>query len=248
MLLLAGLVLVVFGLLHPVYASQAPASPSTVQEKATPGASVTGQGAGNSMSNAATEASVCSPFDTSCITDAIGQTVATAILSALQPVTTFFQNSSANIVTQTPPDDSYANSMVGTINQDLVDAVDAALACLLLIGGFNVIIGPHLRMEQSTIAEILPRAILVTCAVHFNVLFMGLFIDLNNAVCNPVKAVASEQTLANLIATFLSPSTVDFGSLVVVLVLVMAILSILLLVQMITRLALVALLIAVAPL
>jgi hypothetical protein len=71
--------------------------------------------------------------------------MAGALLSGLQPITDFFQKSSLNILTQTPPDDNYANSMVETINQDLVHAVDVALACLLLIGGYNVPLAPCTR-------------------------------------------------------------------------------------------------------
>lgn len=168
-------------------------------------------------------------------------------MNGLQPITDFFQNSSTNILTQTPPDDSYQNTMIVTINQALVHAVDIALACLLLIGGYNVMLGQHVRIEQSSMTELLPRAILVTCAVHFNLFFLGLFIDLNNALCTTIMTVSSTQTLTNIISGFFSINPLA-GFLPIVLILVVAVMLLILLAQMITRLALVALLIAVAPL
>ncbi|HEU5381713.1 MAG TPA: conjugal transfer protein TrbL family protein [Ktedonobacteraceae bacterium] len=247
-LLVAALILVGLGLLHPQHT---PASflrgISSLSSSIVP--SAPGRGAGNSAvaSDAPGEPTLCNPFDPACFANAVGGWAAGAILSGLQPVTTFFQNSSTNIVTQTPPDDSYANATIITINQTLVHVVDIALACLLLIGGYNVILGHHVRIERSSITELLPRAILVTGAVHFNLLFLGLFIDFNNALCNTVIAAASAQTLTNIIGGFLSINPFA-GMMLVLLIIVVAILLILLFAQMITRIALVALLTAVAPL
>ncbi len=251
-LFLLALILVGMGVLH---LKAAPLAAFTSKETAVPLSSpspflsASGLGAGNSTAMPGSPAvpALCNPFDPNCFANSIGAWAAGAMLSGLQPVTDFFQNSSTNILTQTPPDDSYNNSLIETINQDLVHVVDVALACLLLIGGYNVILGHHLRIERSSITELLPRAILVTCAVHFNLLFLGLFIDLNNALCNTVIAAASAQTLTNIIAGFLSINPLA-GLMLVLLIIVVAILLVLLLAQMITRIALVALLIAVAPL
>jgi len=257
-LFLVALLLVGLGmlhLLHPQHASLVPFAQGT--HAALPSASSSqanvpesGRGAGNSVvtPSSPTTPTFCNPFDPSCFANAIGGWTASAILSGLQPVTDFFQNSSTNIITQTPPDDSYGDkTIMSTINQDLVHAVDGALACLLLVGGYNVILGHHLRIERSSITELLPRAILVTCAVHFNLFFIGLFIDLNNALCNTVIAAASYQTLTNIIGGFLSINPTA-GLMLVILIIVVAFLVVLLLAQMVTRMALVALLIAVAPL
>lgn len=247
-LFLAALVLVGLGIFHPKLAPQVhgipvslPSAPSIPAEA--------GRGAGNSVATPGTPSipTLCNPFDPNCFASSIGSWMAETILSGLQPVTDFFQNSSTNIITQTPPDDSYSNTMIGTINQALVRAVDVALACLLLIGGYNVILGHHWRIEHSEITELLPRAILVTCAVHFNLLFLGLFIDLNNALCNTVIAASSAQTLTNIIGGFLSIDSLA-GLMLVILIIVVVVMLLILLVQMITRIALVALLIAVAPL
>lgn len=253
-LLLVAVVLVALGVFHPLHPSLMPLAHGTSFSsssfaEAQPEQAATGRGAGDSAEDPASPSisTLCNPFDPNCFANALGGWAAGAILSGLQPVTSFFQNSSTNILTQTPPDDSYGNAMIVTINRALVHAVDLALACLLLIGGYNVILGHHLHLEHSSITELLPRAMLVTCAVHFNLLFLGLFIDLNNALCNTVMAAASEQTLTNIIGGFLSINPFA-GLMLVVLIIVVAILLVLLFAQMITRIALVALLVAVAPL
>jgi hypothetical protein len=189
----------------------------------------------------------CNPFDPSCYANALAQYAAQQALSAFKPVSDFLQQSSANIITQTPAKDSYGNAMILTLNQDFVEAVDAALACLLLIGGYNVIVGQHLQMPHTSITELIPRAILVTCAVHFNLLFIGFFVNLENALCSTVIAVTSFQTLTNMVqsALQLNPSS---GLLFVILTLVFLVMLVLLLFQMATRIALVALLIVLAPL
>jgi hypothetical protein len=251
MFFLAGIVLLGIGLFHPTLAFLPPVAQETLvplRAGLLPQPE-TGWGAGNSVATPdfPTMPALCNPFDPSCYVNSIGASTAQTILNGLKPVTDFVQNSSTDILTQTPPDDSYANGMVIAINQALVRAVDVALACLLLIGGYNVILGHHLRIERSSITELLPRAILVTCAVHFNLLFLGLFIDLNNALCNTVVTVTSAETLATLIAGFRSVNPWA-GFILVILIIVAVIMLILLLAQMITRIALVALLIAVAPL
>jgi hypothetical protein len=247
--MLAAFILTGVGLLHPKTAWPVQPAHSMPLSALAPTGSETGRGAGNSAAAPVfpSTPALCNPFDPNCYANAIGGWIAGALLSGLQPITDFFQNSSLNILTQTPPDDSYANSMVWTINQDLVHAVDVALACLLLIGGYNVILGHHLRIARSSVSELLPRAILVTCAVHFNLFFIGLFIDLNNALCNTVIAVGSYQTLTNMIAGFLSINPFA-GLMLVLLIIIVAVLAVLLFVQMVTRIALVALLVAVAPL
>lgn len=190
---------------------------------------------------------LCDPLDPSCYASTLAQYAAGQIISAFQPLTNFFQNSSANIITQTPVKDSYGNTTIVALNGVFVDAVDAALACLLLLGGYNVMVGQHLRLPQSSITELLPRAILVAFAVHFNLLFLGLFVDLENALCATVTAATSYQTFTNIITSFLSLSPTA-GLLLVVLILVFFVLALLLLFQMTTRIALVAVLISVAPL
>jgi hypothetical protein len=209
----------------------------------------TGQGAGDTkaITTGQQKANLCNPFDPQCYASSLGQYIGTVIFDAFSPIEEFFQNSSANIVTQTPASDSYDNDMVKTLNADFVDVVDAALACLLLIGGFNAMVGPHLRMRQSSVTEVIPRAILVTFAVHFNLTFIGLFITFANDLSATVVGITQIQTLANIITGFLSLNILT-GLLVIILVIVFLSMTVALLFQMTTRIALVALLCALAPL
>src|SRR5579885_404641 len=119
-LFFAALVLVGLGLFHLKPVSQA--SGTSVSFPSTSFIpSETGRGAGNSVAIPGSPATpaLCNPFDPACYVNSIGASTAQTILSGLQPVTDFFQNSSTNILTQTPPDDSYHNTMVETINQAL---------------------------------------------------------------------------------------------------------------------------------
>jgi uncharacterized membrane protein YgcG len=94
--------------------------------------------------------------------------------------------------------------------------------------------------------EILPRAILVLLAVHFNVFFLGLFVDFENALSLAAMHIAGLQMLTNVIAglfTFQNVSLLTF-----LLIVVLGVMAVLLLLQMIVRLALVAISLALAPL
>src|SRR5581483_7325328 len=153
-LVLAALVLVGMGLFHLHLAPQASGMPALLPPPSSH-SSGSGRGAGNSEPTPGSPPTpaLCNPFDTACFASAISAWAAGAILNGLQPVTDVFQNSASNILTQTPPDDTYHNSMIVTINEALVHAVDIALASLLLIGGYNVILGQHVRIEHSSVTE-----------------------------------------------------------------------------------------------
>src|SRR6185437_5302117 len=138
------------------------------------------------------------------------------------------------------------NRAILSLNTFFVEVVDIAFACLLLMSGYNVMVWRHLMMPSSTLMEILPRAVLIVAAVHFNVLFLGLFVDFENALTLGVLHIAGLTMLTNLIAglfTFQNVSLLSF-----LLLVVLGILVVMLLIQMITRIALVAISLALTPL
>jgi len=189
----------------------------------------------------------CGPLDFACYIDTLASSAAQSVMNALIPVIDEFLKNPVNIVNQTPPIDSYQNATVIALNQIFVGAVDAALACLLVIGGYTIIIGSHLRMPQASLSELLPRMVLVVGAVHFNLLFLGFFIDLENTLCLTVIHATDTEVLTNTIAKMLTFNP-DAGLLLVILAIVLGILSIFLFIQMIARLALVDLLLVLGPL
>jgi uncharacterized membrane protein YgcG len=132
------------------------------------------------------------------------------------------------------------------LNSFFIEVVDIAFACLLLIAGYNVIIGRHLLIPFSTIMEILPRAVLVIAAVHFNIFFLSLFVDFENALSLAVINIAGLNMLTNLIAGLFTFQNVNL--LTFILIVVLGVMAIMLLIQMVTRIALVAIGLALAPL
>ncbi|HEU5348596.1 MAG TPA: hypothetical protein VFU63_08285 [Ktedonobacterales bacterium] len=215
----------------------------------TPGASSgtsSEKGAGGAPARATTPAA-CAPLDVTCFLESFASSAAQSIMNAFTPVIDGFLQNPVNIVNQTPPVDSYQNTTIVTLNTVFVGVVSAALACLLVIGGYTILIGSHLRMPQASASELLARLVLVVGTVHFNLLFLGFFIDLENTLCQAVINATDTQVLTNTIANLLTfnPTT---GLLLVILAILLGIMAVLLLVQMIARLATVDLLLALAPL
>jgi hypothetical protein len=203
-------------------------------------------GAGGTRTGAALPA-LCNPFDPGCLLSGVASAAAQSIMNALSPVIDTFLKDPANIIEQTPPVDSYQNGTVKALNTLFVGVIDAALACLLVVGGYTIMIGSHLRMPQASLGELLARVVLVVGAVHFNLLFLGYVIDLENTLNQAIVQVTDYQILTNTIAGLLAQNPTA-GLLLIILAIILGIMAIYLLIQMIARLALVDLLLALAPL
>ena len=178
------------------------------------------------------------PLDVTCWLQSAAQWVAQQVVGALQPVIDAILNSPLNILTQTPPADTYQNSLVITWFSAFLNVVDLALASLIVIGGYNVMVGRELGLPHSQLAEFLPRLLLAFGAAHFGLYFLGLFIDLENALCSVATSLASTASLTSLITTLFRGDLVGGGLLVVVLAVVVGVMAILLGAQMAVRLAL----------
>ncbi len=195
-----------------------------------------------------TATDVCNPLDPTCFANAIASWASGAMLGTFGPLTGGILTDPLDIIFQTPPTDSYQNQVVKDFNGAFVDVLDAALACLLVIGAYNIIWGHHLRAQHTSLTELLPRAILVVGAVHFNLTFLGMFIDFTNDLCQAVLQVTSYHMLTDMIQSLLQGNVGLEGLLQFILVIVLIILVICLLIQRVGTIALIALLIIVAPL
>jgi hypothetical protein len=213
-----------------------------------PSASTTGdemKGAGGNVL-APTAPALCNPFDPGCVATSLSSWIATQVQNALQPVANQILQNPADILYQTPPADSYQNQVILALNTLFIGVIDVALASMLVVGAYNVMVGHHLRMLHASFSELIPRTVLVMAAVHFNQTFVGLFIDFENQLSLAVFHIVGLAMLTNIVAgIFTSPLT---GLLSFILMVVLAILVFLLLIQMIMRIALVALGVAMAPL
>lgn len=210
-----------------------------------------GRGAGGIATSVTTPSvpASCWPTDTSCIINSVSSQIAAGIQAAFQPINDAILKNPADILYQTPlltNDNEAQNQAILSLNSFFIEVVDIAFACLVLIAGYNVIIGRHLLIPFSTIMEILPRAVLVMAAVHFNIFFLSLFVDFENALSLAVIHLAGLNMLTNLIAGLFTFQSV--GLLTFILIVVLGVMAIMLLIQMVTRIALVALSLALAPL
>ncbi len=222
-------------------AAPAHASIQSAQTSAQKAPLPVGMGAGASFSErtAATLPSAsCNPFDVICWLTNAAQWIGQQIINALQSVINGLLHGPLDIITQTPPADTYQNPTVITWSNAFLAVVDLALASLIVIGGYNLIVGRGLGLPHSAIAEFLPRLLLAFGAAHFSLFFLGLFIDLENALSGVALNLASSSMLTNIIAGVLHGNLLGEGLLVVVLAIVLGVMSILLAAQMVVRLAL----------
>jgi hypothetical protein len=201
-----------------------------------------GQGAGattSGMANANTPVAVCiNPLDATCWLQNAAQWMAQQIMNALQPVIGAIMHNPLNILTQTPPADTYQNPTVITWWQSFLAVVDLALASLIVIGGYNVVVGRHLGLPHSELAEFLPRLLLAFGAAHFSLFFLRLFIELENALNLVALNLAGTSMLTNIINALFQGNLGTEGLLVWVLMFVLGVMAILLGAQMAVRLAL----------
>jgi hypothetical protein len=201
-----------------------------------------GLGAGaapGGMANANAPAAVClNPLDVTCWLQNAAQWMAQQLMGALQPVIGAIIHNPLNILTQTPPADTYQNPVVTTWWQSFLAVVDLALASLIVIGGYNVVVGRHLGLPHSELAEFLPRLLLAFGAAHFSLFFLGLFIDLENALNVVALNLAGTSMLTNIITALFQGNLAAEGLLVWVLTFILGVMAILLGAQMAVRLAL----------
>jgi hypothetical protein len=147
--------------------------------------------------------------------------------------------SSLNFVTRTPAEGTYDSPTVRSLYDFSRAIVNVALAVVVMWGAFNVIIKEHTRSPYHEAMELLPRVILAALAANLTIEFARMLIDINNALAAGVgdvglpgydQATPSQEGLA-LIFT-----AVAYG-----------IVAVLLVFQMLMRLALLAMLIVLGP-
>lgn len=212
-----------------------------------------GRGAGGvatlPQQSTAPAASYCLPTDISCIITNVSSSIASGVQSVFQPISDAILTNPANILSQTPVltgTNETADNAIINVNRFFVKVVDIAFASLLLIAGYNVMVGRHLLLPFSTIMEILPRAVIVMGAVQFNLWFVRLFLQLENALALDATHVAGINMLTNLIAGLFKSQPASL--LTLILLVVLAFMTCLLLIQNIARIAIVALACALTPL
>ncbi len=162
------------------------------------------------------------------------------ISAALKRVIAGVMGSSLNVITQTPPQASYNNGMVRSLWGTVRTIANSALLLVALVGAFNLMVRDHIGAPYHDLMELLPRLALGFLLVNTSMSWGQLVIDANNLLCQAIGqaqlpgwqgADAGSQLLAQVIAA-----------------LIYLITSLLLLIQSLMRLALIDVLLAVAPL
>ena len=148
--------------------------------------------------------------------------------------------SAFNFITRTPPEGSYASSSVVTLWTWVVGVADAALALLVMWGGYLVMSRHALDLRAHSAMQILPRIALAALAANLSLAFATFFIDLGNALSDGVGQVA--------LPGYATASAVQQDLATLILAVVYAVVGFLLVAQMLLRLALLDVLIVLAPL
>jgi hypothetical protein len=147
------------------------------------------------------------------------------------------------IVFRTPPELTYDSLAVKDLTNGMRFAANGGLAAIIVIGGVNMIVHPYIRAPYHGALEVIPRVLLGAVMVNTS-LGLGKFaIDLNNALCQAVTGAAMPDWSS--VGRLPSDGSVLLEMVAIAVYLVM---GMLLVGQMLMRLALVDALLVIAPL
>lgn len=149
-----------------------------------------------------------------------------------------------NVISQTPEKLSYDNDTVKRLSGAMRTVANAALAVVTVWGGLNVMIHPHIRAPYHGVLELVPRLLLGGLLVNTSLSWGAFVIKVNNALCQALGHSPMPAWSAVLhVNSGASALLLDL-----VAVFIYLIMGLLLLGQMLMRLALVDALLILAPL
>ncbi|HEY8741515.1 MAG TPA: conjugal transfer protein TrbL family protein [Chloroflexota bacterium] len=186
-------------------------------------------------------------------TPGLFQSVLGSFLGALDQGLTAVLNTAAsfNFLTRTPPELSYAHPDILRLWAAVRAVTNAALALIALVGGYNVILHRRLGTEYAGTMEFLPRLAVGALLANTSMWWASAAIDANNALCAAIGAagfpgwgrLAGMATIGGVAALW-TPARL----LLVLALLLYLVMCLLLVIQMLMRLALVDVLLVLAPL
>jgi len=150
---------------------------------------------------------------------------------------------SGNVISQTPATLSYDNPAVHELWYRSRLVADFALAIVTVWGGINIIVHPHIRAPYHGALELVPRVLLSGIMINSSDAWCGFVIDLNNRLCTAMGA----GTMPGWESMQHQP---DGGAILMNLIgmVIYLVMGLLLMGQMLMRLALVDALLVIAPL
>jgi hypothetical protein len=149
-----------------------------------------------------------------------------------------------NFLTRTPENLTYNNDLVKQYVSATQALADGLLAVVVLVSGYNVMLRPHMGATYVGARELLPRLLLGAILINTAAWWCQFAIDVNNAACGVFGAPSIADTVAAMLRVILDPTHLS-GLLMLLVATVMTILP---LVQQLMRLALVDVLLILAPL
>src|SRR5216683_6069332 len=147
-----------------------------------------------------------------------------------------------NFLTHTPENLSYNDDLVKQFVTATQVLADGLLAVVVLVSGYNIMLRPYMGGTYAGALEFLPRLFLGGILINTAAWWCRLAIDANNAACGAFGA----PTIADIVSTSLRIAVDHTAGLLMVLVFI--VMSVLLVVQQLMRLALVDVLFILAPL
>jgi hypothetical protein len=93
---------------------------------------------------------------------------------------------SGNVVSQTPAALSYDNPSVGDLWGSMRNVANVGLAVVTVWAGVNLMIHPHIRAPYHGALELIPRVLLSGIMINTSLGWGKFVIDLNNALCAAV--------------------------------------------------------------
>lgn len=211
-------------LLSPVVAGFSPPGQQATAQN-------TGPGAGSVLTTAAMESS--SRVDT------------TAVSFGDDP-TSCADAHTINILASTPHGLTDCNSLVQLLFLRVEYVAWAALALIILVGGFNLMIRPHLGIPYHEFVEFLPRVLLGALGIVLSLWFARVLISFCNAFDQVGDSALQYQLFTNMPNLVQNPTAEGF--LIEFFMIATLILLVLIVLQMLVRLALLDLCIILAPL
>jgi hypothetical protein len=145
-----------------------------------------------------------------------------------------------NFITRTPEALTYRNDMVRQFAVASQVLANALLVVVTLVAGFNVMLRPHLGSHYAGVLGFVPRLLLGGILINTAAVWCQLAIDVNNAVCGVFGAGPPTGLIDQLLHLSL-PFELLIG-------LIYTVMTLLLVVQQLMRLALIDVLLILAPL
>jgi hypothetical protein len=178
----------------------------------------------------------------SAVLDTVVETLAGALLDGIRGFTDWslgIDDSSLNFITRTPAAATYESTTVRMMWDFSRSVANAALAVIVMWGGVNVMLKQHTRSPYDGVMELLPRLILAALAVNLTLEIARVLIELGNAFA----AAAGETSLPG----YDQANAAQSGMALVMIAVAYAVVALFLAFQMLMRLALLCVLIVLAP-